>query len=88
MKGKRFKEEQIIHALKEVEAGMSVAEMCRKYGVSDATYYNWKSKYGGLSISEAKRLKSLEDENSKLKKMVANLMLDNDALKALISKNF
>jgi len=88
MKQGRYKEEQIIGILKEAEAGIKIDELCRKYGVSDATYYNWKAKYGGLSISEAKRLKSLEDENRRLKHIVADLTLDNAALKSVISKNF
>jgi len=88
MKGKRFKEEQIIGILKEADAGLTVQELCRKYGMSDCTFYAWKSKYAGLTVSEARRLKVLEDENGKLKRIVANQMLDIEALKAVVSKNF
>jgi len=73
---KRFTEERIIGILKEAEAGMKVAEVCRKHGISDATYYNWKSKFGGMSVSEAQRLKALEMENSKLKRLLADAHLD------------
>ncbi len=76
MKKQRFTEEQIIAVLKEQEAGMKVADLCRKYGISDATFYNWKAKYGGMEVSEAKRLKALEAENAKLKKLLAEQMLD------------
>jgi len=88
MKGKRFKEEQIIGILKEMEAGVPLPELCRKYGVSDGTIYNWKRKYGGLTVSEAIRLRGLEEENGKLKRIVANQALDIEALKAVVSKNF
>jgi putative transposase len=88
MKGKRFKEEQIIGILKEMEAGVPLPELCRKHGVSDGTIYNWKRKYGGLTVSEAIRLRGLEEENSKLKRIVANQALDIEALKAVVSKNF
>jgi putative transposase len=88
MRGKRFTEEQIIGILKEADAGLPLAELCRKYGMSNATFYNWKAKYGGLTVSEARRLKSLEEENRKLKTIVADLTLDNQALKAVVSKNF
>ncbi len=88
MKRKRYSEEQIIRVLQEAEAGTKTADLCRKYGISDATFYNWKAKYGGLSVSEARRLKTLEDENRKLKQIVADLTLDNHALKAVVSKNF
>jgi putative transposase len=74
--------------LKEAEAGMPIGELCRKHGISDATYYNWKAKYGGMTVSEAKKMKQLEDENRRLKQIVADLSLDNQALKAVISKNF
>jgi putative transposase len=86
MKRSRFSETQIIGILKEADAGMKVTEICRKYGISDATYYNWKSKYGGLQISEVRRLHELEAENAKLKRMYADLSLENDALKDLLSK--
>lgn len=88
MKRSRFSETQIIGILKEADAGMKVTEICRKYGISDATYYNWKSKYGGLQISEVRRLRELEAENAKLKRMYADLSLENDALKDLLSKKF
>jgi putative transposase len=88
MRGKRFKEEQIIEILKEAHAGVSVQELCRKYGISDATFYNWKAKYGGLTVNEAKRIRSLEDENRRLKHLVAEQALEIQALKAVISKNF
>src|SRR5215469_4745987 len=82
MKRSRYTEEQIIGILKEQEAGTPVAELCRKHGMSDATFYTWKSKYGGLEISEAKRLRALEAENAKLKRLLADAMLDNAALRA------
>ena len=88
MKKTRYSEEQIVNILKEGEAGMSVADLCRKYGMSDATYYNWKAKYAGMATSDVKRLKQLEDENRRLKHLVADLTLDNQALKEVISKNF
>lgn len=87
MRGKRFKEEQIISILKEAEAGLSAGELSRKYGVSNNTIYNWKAKYSGLTVSEVKRLRTLEDENGRLKRIVANQALDIEALKAVISKN-
>ena len=87
MKCSRFSEEQIIGIVKEHEAGVSVADLCRKHGVSDASIYKWKAKFGGMDVSEAKRLKALEDENSKLKRMLADAMLDNVALKDLLGKN-
>jgi len=87
MRGKRYSEEQIIGVLKEAEAGVKTEELCRKYGISDATIYNWKAKYGGLTVSEARRLRALEDENSRLKRMVADQALDIQALKAVIEKN-
>jgi putative transposase len=86
MKRSRFSETQIVGILKEADAGMKVTEICRKYGISDATYYNWKSRYGGLQVSEVRRLRELEAENAKLKRMYAELSLENDALKDLISK--
>jgi len=88
MRGKRFSEEQIISILKELEAGIKAEDLGRKHGVSNTTIYNWKAKYGGLTVSEARRLKVLEDENGKLKRIVADLTLDNHALKAVVSKNF
>lgn len=88
MKKTRYAEDQIIGVLKEAEAGVSVLELCRKYGISDATYYNWKAKYGGMTVSDAKKLKQFEDENRRLKQIVADLSLDNQALKAVVSKNF
>ncbi len=88
MQRKKYTEEQIIGVLKEGEAGGKVAELCRKYGISEATYYNWKSRYAGLTVSELKRLKSLEAENRRLKQIVAEQALDNWALKELLAKNF
>jgi putative transposase len=85
---KKYTEEQIIAVLKESEAGAKTGELCRKYGMSDATFYNWKAKYAGLTVSELKRLRSLEDENRRLKQIVAQQALDNWALKELLSKNF
>ena len=88
MKRSRFSEEQIIAILKEQEAGVPVSELCRKHGVSDASIYKWKAKYGGMDVSEAKRLKALEDENAKLKRILADAMLDNVALKDLLRKKW
>jgi len=88
MKRSRFSEEQIIGILKEHQAGMSATDLCRKYGFSDATFYKWRSKYGGMEVSDAKRLKGLEDENRKLKKLLAEQMLDNSTLKEMLGKNF
>ena len=88
MKGSRFSEEQIIGVLREHEAGAKTEEVCRRHGISNATFYKWKAKYGGLDVSEARRLKSLEDENRRLKKLLAEQVLDNAALKDLVSKNF
>jgi putative transposase len=88
MKRLRFTEEQIIAVLREQEAGMKTADICRKHGISDATFYKWKAKYGGLDVSEAKRLRSLEDENGRLKRMLADAMLDNVALKDLLGKKW
>ena len=85
---KRYTEEQIIAVLKEGEAGVSVRELCRKYGMSDGAYYNWKAKYAGLTVSELKRLKALEDENRRLKQIVGEQALDIRALRELLSKNF
>ena len=85
---KRFTEEQIIGILQEAEIGAKVIDVCRKHGISDATYYNWKAKYGGMSVSDARKLKVLEEENRRLKHIVADLTLDNQALKAVIEKKF
>ena len=86
MKKSRFSETQIIEILKECDAGMKVSEVCRKHGISQPTYYNWKSKYGGMSASELKRVKELEYEHARLKKMYADLAMENEALKELIEK--
>ena len=88
MKRSRFSEEQIIGILKEHEAGVSVADLCRKHGVSDASIYNWKARFGGMDVSEARRLKSLADENARLKRLLADAMLDNAALKDLVGKKW
>lgn len=88
MKRSRFNEEQIIGILREHEAGVKTADVCRKHGISAATFYQWKSKYGGLDVSEARRLKLLTDENAKLKKLLAEAMLDNAMLKELSSKKW
>ena len=88
MKRSRFNEEQTIAILKEQEGGMPTAEVCRRHGISSATFYKWKSKFGGLDVSEARRLRSLEEENSRLKKLLAEAMLDNAVLKDLASKKW
>ena len=87
MKASRFSEEQIIAVLREHEAGAKTGEVCRRHGISDATFYKWKAKYGGLEVSDAKRLKALKDENRRLKKLLAESMLDNAALKDILGKN-
>jgi putative transposase len=86
MKKSRYTETQIIKVLKEVEAGRQIKDVCREYSISDATYYNWKSKYGGMEASDIKRLKSLEDENYRLKQMFADLSLDHKILKDVVEK--
>lgn len=84
MKKKRFTEEQIIGFLREADAGLAVKELCRKHGFSEASYYGWKAKFGGMNVSEAQRLKSLEAENAKLKKLLANSMLEIDAMREVL----
>ena len=88
MRKSRFSEEQIVGIIQEYAAGAKASELCRRHGMSDATFYKWKAKYGGLQVNEVKRLKDLEAENGKLKKLLAETMLDNAALKGLLSKNF
>ncbi len=88
MRRSRFSDEQIIGILKEHQAGLSASELCRKYGVSDATFYKWRSKYGGIEVSEARRLKALEEENAKLKRLLADAMLDVSTLREMLGKNF
>jgi putative transposase len=87
MRGKRLTEEQIIAVLKEAEAGAKTLDLCRRHGVSEQTFYRWKARYGGLEVSDLRRLRQLEDENSRLKRLVADLTLDNQALKELIRKS-
>jgi putative transposase len=88
MRRSRFSQEQIIGVLKEHQAGASGADLCRKHGISDATFYAWRSKYGGMEVSEARKLKSLEEENAKLKKLLAESMLDVSTLREMLAKNF
>ena len=88
MRGSRFKEEQIIAILREQEAGVSTVEVCRKHGISSATFYKWKARFGGLDVSDARRLKALEDENAKLKRLLAEAMLDNVMLKDIAAKKW
>lgn len=88
MRKSRFSEEQIIGILKEHQAGMPVTDLCRKHGISDATLYTWRSKYGGMEVSDARKLKTLEDENRRLKKLLAESMLDVATLREMMGKNF
>jgi len=88
MKKKRFTEEQIIGAIKRHESGVKVEDLCREMGISNGTFYNWRSKYAGMEISEAKRLRELESENSKLKKLLAEKLLENEAMKDVLSKKW
>lgn len=88
MKRSKYSESQIVFAIKQVETGTRIQEVCRKMGISEATFYNWKKKYGGLGVSELRRLKNLEDENSQLKKLVADLSLDKQILQDVLKKKF
>jgi putative transposase len=88
MRKSRFSEEQIIGILKEHQAGLSAAELCRNHGISDATFYKWRSRFGGMEVSDAKRLRALEDENAKLKRLLADAMLDVSTLREMLGKNF
>ncbi len=88
MKAKRFTEEQIIGILKQAEAGVKIIDLCRMHGISDVTFYTWRKKYGGMDVSDAKRLKQLEEENRKLKQMLADALLDNKVLKDVVSKKW
>jgi putative transposase len=88
MRGTRYTEEQIVKLLKEQEAGVGTEDLCRRAGISQQTFYRWKAKYGGLGVGDAQKLKALEDENRRLKRLVADLALDNAALKDVLSKNW
>lgn len=88
MKKSRYTEEQIIGILKQHQAGLGAKELCRKYGISDATFYKWRSRYGGMEVSDAKRLKALEEENRRLKKLLAESVMDAATLKEMLGKNF
>ena len=88
MKSKRFTEEQIIGILKQAQSGMKIVDLCRMHGISDVTFYNWRTKYGGMEVSDAKRLKELETENRRLKQMLADMMLENRAIKDVLSKKW
>lgn len=88
MKPKRFTEEQIIGILKQAQAGMKIVDLCRMHGISDVTFYNWRTKYGGMEVSDAKRLKELETENKRLKQLLAEALLDNKVLKDVVSKKW
>jgi putative transposase len=88
MRKSRFTDEQIIGILKEHHAGLSAVDLCRKHGVSDATFYKWRAKYGGMDVSDAKKLKALEDENARLKRLLAESVMDNATLKEMLTKNF
>ena len=88
MRKSRFTDEQIIGIVKEYEAGAKLAELCRRHGISPATFYKWRAKYGGMAASDAKRLRALEEENGRLKQLLAETMLDNQALKGLLAKNW
>jgi putative transposase len=85
---KRFSDEQIISILKEAEAGLAVKELCRKHNISDATFYTWRKKFGGMEVSEARRLKVIEEENARLKKLLAESLLDNEALKVALNRKY
>jgi putative transposase len=88
MRTSRFTDEQIVGIVKEYEAGAKLAELCRQHGISPATFYKWRAKYGGMAVSDAKRLRALEEENHRLKQLLAETMLDNQALKGLLAKNW